>query len=180
MRLRSHARARTVDAGSIIRLFVLGLALVLAATVAAWPPGGSGPGSAARLAPRAATSMSSSTYEEKVQRWVNRRRAEHGLRRLRLQSCTDGAAESWARKLARSGDFYHQDLGTLMGGCGATYAGETLGKGTMSPRRLVSMWMHSPGHRAVLLSRSPRRIGIGSYLDGAGRWVTAADFTRFG
>jgi len=38
--------------------------------------------------------------------------------------------------------------------------------------------MESPGHRAILLSRSPHRVGIGAYaVDGV--WTVAADFTRY-
>ncbi|HJR36919.1 MAG TPA: CAP domain-containing protein, partial [Nocardioidaceae bacterium] len=61
----------------------------------------------------------------------------------------------------------------------AMYAGETLGRGAISPRRLVRMWMHSDGHRHVLLSRKSRRIGIGAVPDAYGRWVVAANFMRF-
>ena len=41
------------------------------------------------------------------------------------------------------------------------------------------MWMHSPPHRAVLMSKSPRRIGIGATPNARGEWVVAANFMRF-
>ena len=63
--------------------------------------------------------------------------------------------------------------------CDARYAGETLGRGTMSPRRLVTMWMRSPAHRSVLLSRKSRRIGVGVAPDRYGRWVITANFVRY-
>ncbi len=47
---------------------------------------------------------------------------------------------------------------------GAWTAGETLAWGTGwygTPAGVVSMWMHSPDHRAILLSPSYRFIGIG-------------------
>lgn len=144
------------------------------------PPTGVAARKSVGLGQVAASSLSSSTYEERVRYRINLRRDRHGLRHLRFQRCTDRRAESWADKLVTSGDFFHQDLGRIISRCNATYAGETIGKGSISPRRLVKNWMNSAGHRSILLSRHPRRIGIGSYLNGNGKWVTVADFTRFG
>lgn len=118
-------------------------------------------------------------YEKRVQRLVNKRRANHGLRRLRLADCPEGTARRWSRHLAEEGDFYHQSMTRVLDRCDAVYAGETLGRGTMSPRKLVRMWMHSSGHRAVLLSTKSRRIGIGASVMTDGRWVVAANFIRF-
>jgi uncharacterized protein YkwD len=119
-------------------------------------------------------------YERQVQYWVNQKRANHDLPRLRLAACTDGTAERWSRHLAANNAFYHQSMQKILERCDAVYAGETLGRGSsMSPRLLVRMWMHSDGHRAVLLSSKARRIGIGATVDGSGRWVVAANFMRF-
>jgi len=123
--------------------------------------------------------MSSGTYEAKVQYFVNRKRAKHGLGKLQLQSCTDGTAERWAKHLAETDSFYHQDMGNILNTCNAYYAGETLGRGAISPHRLVYLWMHSDAHRHVLLSKYAKRIGVGSYVDSHGQWVTAANFTKF-
>ena len=41
------------------------------------------------------------------------------------------------------------------------------------------MWMESPGHRRILLSRDARRIGIGANHSTSGGWVVAANFVRF-
>ena len=125
-----------------------------------------------------ALQMSADTYEQRVQYFVNRKRAAHGLRPLRFESCTDSAAERWALQLAVSGTLVHQSAGDIMATCGAYYAGETLGQGTFGPRGLVKSWMRSPLHRAVLISRHARPIGVGTTLTGSGQWVTAADFTK--
>jgi uncharacterized protein YkwD len=124
-------------------------------------------------------SMTSDTYEQRVQRLVNRRRAARGLPRLRLASCPEGTAQDWSRTLAVSGEFYHQTMGSVLETCDAAYAGETLGRGSMGPRRLVRMWMESSSHRSVLLSTKSRRIGVGATPDRYGRWVVAANFVRF-
>jgi uncharacterized protein YkwD len=118
-------------------------------------------------------------YERRVQRLVNRRRDAHGLRRLRMASCPDTVAEGWSQWLASNNEFFHQSMTDVLNRCDARYAGETLGRGAMSPRKLVRMWMESPGHRAVLLSTKSRRIGIGATPDSFGRWVVAANFVRF-
>jgi uncharacterized protein YkwD len=130
-----------------------------------------------QLAPRAST-MAAETFEHRVQRWVNVERRRHGLRGLRINRCSDGTAERWSRHLARRDLFVHQPMSRILNRCDAWYAGETLARGSMGPRRLVRMWMNSPPHRAIVLSPEPRRIGIGATLDNRGRWVTTANFIR--
>ena len=119
------------------------------------------------------------TYEKRVQRLVNKRRANHDLPRLRMAACADNVAEDWSYYLAANGEFFHQSMSDVLDRCDARYAGETLGRGAMTPRKLVRMWMQSPGHRAVLLSSKSRRIGVGATADADGRWVVAANFIRF-
>lgn len=155
-----------------LRAFVAALTVTLATL------GLSAVSAPAQAASSRIMSMSADTYESKVQYHINKRRAAHGLRKLRFESCTDGTAERWASHLANSGEFYHQSMMTIINRCDAYYAGETLGRGGISPWRLVQMWMDSPAHKNVLLSKHARRIGIGSYLVD-GQWVTAANFTKF-
>jgi uncharacterized protein YkwD len=137
----------------------------------------------AAIAPTSAVMVSpaigTSSYENRVQHWINVRRSNHGLHTLTVASCTDQVAESWGRYLAVNDEFFHQSMTTILNKCNAYYAGETLGRGAISPKRLVYLWMHSPEHRQVLLSKYPRRIGIGAYPDAFGQWVVAADFMRF-
>jgi hypothetical protein len=65
----------------------------------------------------------------------------------------------------------HKALGetlAMLGGCGRKAAG-----------RVVRMWMNSPGHRAILLSSSYRRVGIGKRtgdLGGNRACLVTADF----
>jgi uncharacterized protein YkwD len=120
-----------------------------------------------------------STYESQVQYYVNVERKRHGLAPLSWASCTDGAAERWSSYLAAHDAFYHQSMTALLKRCNARYAGETLAKGNITPRTLVTLWMNSPIHRHVMLSSSPRRIGIGAVPDSHGEWVVAANYMRF-
>jgi uncharacterized protein YkwD len=141
-----------------------------------------GPANAAptkTLAAGSSLAMVPMTYERRVQRIVNKRRTNHGLPRLRVAACATTTAKRWSRHLAESNQFYHQSMTSVLNTCNARYAGETLGRGSMAPRKLVRMWMHSPAHRNVLLSSKSRRIGVGATTDAYGRWVVAANFVRF-
>jgi uncharacterized protein YkwD len=124
-------------------------------------------------------SIAPDDYEHRVVSWINRERAARGLAKVTAQSCTDYYAERWSRYLGRNLEFFHQDLDPFFSRCRANYAGETLARGAVLPREIVRLWMESPGHRAILLSKNPRRIGVGAFLDSRGDWLVAADFTRF-
>lgn len=122
--------------------------------------------------------VSPDTYERRVHRLVNLRRESLGLRGLRRSACAQGTAERWASHLAVTDAFYHQSMSAVLDACDASYAGETLGRGTMSPRQLIRMWMQSAGHRAILLTPKARRLGIGASQDADGGFVVAANFVR--
>jgi uncharacterized protein YkwD len=119
------------------------------------------------------------TYENQVKRYVNDERRKRGLPALSWATCTDTAAERWASYLASHDAFYHQSMTALLRRCNARYAGETLAKGNITPRTLVTLWMNSPVHRHVMLSSSPHRIGIGAVPDRLGEWVVAANYMSF-
>lgn len=123
-------------------------------------------------------SMDPATYEKQVQAWVNKVRSNHGRRTLRLHPCTDKYSERWSRHLASTLRFHHQDLSPFFDDCGARYAGENLARGVVTPRRVVQLWMSSDAHRRVMLSPSPRRIGVAAVQDSRGDWVVTANFTR--
>lgn len=165
-----RTRFRPALAALIASLVVLGLTATAAPAQAQ---------SAGTVVVSTAGALAPDTYEERVQRLVNLRRERHGLRRVRFARCADGTAERWSRYLAANNLFYHQSMTIVLDACDASYAGETLGRGSMTPRGLVRMWMNSSGHRAILLSRKARRIGVGANMDASGNWVVAANFIRF-
>ena len=157
---------------------VLAITLCVAGVAGASAPASAAP-SASTSAAQTYPAMAPGDYEQRVQHWINVRRSEHDLRRLRLASCTDAAAEDWSRYLANNDLFYHQSMQDLLDRCDARYAGETLAMCTVSPKRVVKLWMHSPPHRHILLSKDPRRIGVGARPNAEGQWVVAANFMRF-
>jgi uncharacterized protein YkwD len=128
---------------------------------------------------RAEQTMTSATYEHRLLRWTNVQRRRHGLREVRPDACADQYAETWTRRLVRSGgELVHRDQSVVLEGCKATAAGEVLARGQVSPRRMVRMWMNSPGHRAILLSRTYRRIGLGAQRMRDGSWLATGNYLR--
>jgi uncharacterized protein YkwD len=102
---------------------------------------------------------------------INSARAKHGLRSLSAQTRLMRSADRYAGQLARNNVFRHGSI--RLAGFRAT--GEMLatqrgrGKGTGS---VVRMWLRSPGHRALMLSRVFRQAGIGRARgSGSTMWV---------
>jgi uncharacterized protein YkwD len=131
------------------------------------------PGTAART-----RGLSPGVYEQRLQRWTNVQRRRHGVRPVRANRCADRYAEAWTRRLVRTGRFFHRDQGVVLRGCHATAAGEVIARGPVTPRRMVRMWMGSPGHRAILLSRRFRLVGIGARRAPDGAWVATQNYLR--
>jgi uncharacterized protein YkwD len=127
--------------------------------------------------------------ERAMVRAINRQRAKHGVAKL-----------SASRRLARAADFHSWEMleadyfahRSRDGGpfderirryANHRSVGETLAMlgrcGPRAARRVVRMWMNSPGHRAILLSTSFRRVGLGRRtgdLGGDRVCVVTADF----
>jgi uncharacterized protein YkwD len=136
---------------------------------------------AARAAWEGTSTAATSEYADRLLKRVNSVRAERGVRKLRLQACTDGFAEEWAETMVRRDLWGHSDLGELMSRCDATYASENLATWTMgmSPARVVKSWMRSSGHRRNLLAKKARRVGVAvRYDDNRQRFYAVMDFTR--
>lgn len=125
---------------------------------------------------------------------LNVERSDHGLRPLRRNRRLDLASTRHARAMALRDYFEHGNFvgrikrANYLRGARSWSLGENIawGSGTLgTPREIVDAWMHSPGHRANILNRSFREIGIGiargtpvpAYSDGA---TYATDFGRRG
>ncbi len=103
---------------------------------------------------------------------VNRGRARNHLRRVHGVVSLGNAAQGHSQAMVTNDFFSHGGDGTpasraaaagYMGG-GPFTVGENLGWGSGrlgSPAAMVHSWMSSPSHRAVLLSRRFRQIGVG-------------------
>jgi uncharacterized protein YkwD len=107
---------------------------------------------------------------------INRQRARRGLGKVRADRRLSRTATRHARAMVRQRFFAHTSpAGATMTerlrasgyGRGRWAAGEALAWGTGSratPRGVVRVWMHSPPHRAVVLGRTYRDVGIGVAL----------------
>ncbi|MGZ4637342.1 CAP domain-containing protein [Oryzihumus sp.] len=117
-------------------------------------------------------------YANRVMASINHHRAKAGLPKVRFYSaCVDGYAEAWALHLAALGTLVHRDQRFLLRACDLTWVGEALVRAeNVSPAQVVSAWMHSPEHRAVIMKRRANRAGIGITLDGQGRLVGVLNF----
>jgi uncharacterized protein YkwD len=121
---------------------------------------------------------------------INRERTTRGIRALRRNSRLDLASARHARAMAARDFFEHGNFvgrirtANYLRGARGWRLGENIawGSGVLSaPAEIVDAWMHSPGHRANILNRGFREIGIGiargtpnrSYDDGA---TYATDF----
>jgi uncharacterized protein YkwD len=123
---------------------------------------------------------------------INAARRAHGLRPLAIAKGLRQAAVAHARSMGRYGYFSHSSAN----GTGATqrirsfYSGLTVGEAilwrspTVSPGQAVDMWLGSPPHRALLLSRAFREVGVGVVVvssapgtyDGLDVAIVVADF----
>jgi len=106
---------------------------------------------------------------------LNRQRVAVGLRPLRVQPALQRAASRYARLMVRMGFFNHVSPGGstmsqriahthYLRGVRSWSLGENLAWGTgasATPADIVNGWMRSPGHRANILDRGFREIGIG-------------------
>jgi uncharacterized protein YkwD len=129
--------------------------------------------------------------ERAVVRSINRHRASAGLRRMHRYRALGRAADVHSREMLAANYFAHESRN---GGSFAARVhrftrvrrvGETIAMvprcGRHAVHRVVSMWMHSPPHRAILLSRRLHRVGVArrsGRLGGARACVVTADFAR--
>jgi uncharacterized protein YkwD len=103
---------------------------------------------------------------------LNRARRNHGLPTFRLNRSLSTSAWRHSRRMANEGRLFHtSDVYRLVRSYGPTVWGENVG---MAGRvqRVLRLWMGSPGHRANILKRAFRRVGVGVVRARGSVWVT--------
>ena|SRR3712207_6588397 len=93
---------------------------------------------------------------------INKIRRAHGVHKLRPSYSLFISSRRYARRMMRSDYFGHQ--ARIPVAARFRSAGETLAWHSgwrLRPRLTVRRWMHSPPHRAVLLSSRFTRVGFG-------------------
>jgi uncharacterized protein YkwD len=147
------------------------------------------------VAGTAVTPAYASTYRHRLFVHLNEARARHGLPPLQHDRALHVAAQRHSNNMISRDYFSHTSptgstLYTRVMRAGFRYSGswwaaETLAWGTgtqASPRATVRMWMHSPEHRAIILSTQAKLVGIGratgSFLGYRGAVAWTADFAH--
>jgi uncharacterized protein YkwD len=123
---------------------------------------------------QAASAASNSTYRQRLFLAINEVRQQHHLRPLLLSKGLRQAAQHHSRDMVRRNYFAHTSprgvtladriRASVFKTRGSWSAGENLawGSGSIgSPRNVIRMWLRSSSHRAILLSRTWRFVGIG-------------------
>ncbi|HYZ79564.1 MAG TPA: CAP domain-containing protein, partial [Gaiellaceae bacterium] len=151
----------------------------------------------ARSDDRFKTASAMRVLESQVLVDVNRVRAEHGLRPLRLSPKLSAAATQHSREMGRRGYFSHDSANGQAfwrriesfypsNGYRSWSVGENLlwSSPDVDAAGAVKLWMHSPEHRANLLSAGWREVGLSAvHVDsapgtyhGLGVTIVTADF----
>lgn len=121
--------------------------------------------------------VASTLYEAETFTATNVQRVAHGRAALGPRSCLHKWAVRQARKMADQQRMFHQDLSRVARNCNLSYAGENVAYGYSSGTAVVRAWMGSPGHRANILNRNYRQMGIGA-RKADGVWYVAQVFGR--
>ena len=118
------------------------------------------------------------SYARQVAKLVNEERAKVGLHPLTFDTEIASAAQIRANEIKTSFSHTRPDgrkFSTVLtdNGIRFTGAGENIAWGQKSPEHVMEAWMNSDGHRANILNAKFTKIGVGQYLDSAGRnyWV---------
>lgn len=125
-------------------------------------------------APKTNTNTSTSTttgtnsYAAEVLRLVNVERTKAGLSAYTTNKTITSAANKRAQEISVS--FSHtrpngSSFASVLKEYGLTYtaAGENIASGQKTPKDVVSAWMKSTGHRANILNKRFKKLGIGVY-----------------
>ena len=114
-----------------------------------------------------------SDYAQAVVNLVNIERNKVGLAPLEVDTKVAVAAQIRAKEVINTFSHTRPDGSscfTALSQSGATYrgAGENIARGQKTPEQVVKEWMVSPGHKANILNKNFKYIGVG--VDGTA-WV---------
>lgn len=124
------------------------------------------------------SAKTASGFQGAVRTQTNAVRADRDLPRLGTDACVQKFAARQARRMARKEKMYHQDLGPVLKSCSLSYAGENVAYGFTSAKAVLNAWMRSPGHRANIVKRRYRLLGVGARKSESGVWYVAQVFGR--
>lgn len=118
------------------------------------------------------------SYAEQVAALVNEERAKAGLPALEVNAEITAAANVRAKEIKQSFSHTRPDGSSFSSALkeqGVSYrgSGENIAWGQKSPEQVMNGWMNSEGHRANILNKNFKNIGVGYYQDanGVNYWV---------
>jgi uncharacterized protein YkwD len=104
--------------------------------------------------------------------WMNAARAERGAAALDRVYVLRKMADRHSEEMARAGRIFHtSNLASQLRVVSWSVAGENVGAG-VELRTLYRAFMDSAPHRANILERSFRRVGIGVHREDGITWIT--------
>ncbi len=149
---------------------------LLAVALAAAIPASARSSACTRFGGTGAQKLSRIQAQRSIGCLLNRARRRHGARRLRANGRLERAARGHTEYMRRHHCFSHECPGEpsflarlkrvhyLLGGLRRWKVAENIGWGGgphSTPKAIVRAWMHSAGHRANILDRDYRQLGIG-------------------
>lgn len=115
-----------------------------------------------------------STQAQEVLKLVNQERAKQGLSALTLDTKLTSIANMKAADMRDKNYFDHTSptYGTpfqMLQNYGVTYrsAGENIAAGQRSASEVMNSWMNSSGHRANILNKNYKKLGVGYVTGGS-------------
>ena len=115
-----------------------------------------------------APASAASTLETALATKINAARAAHGLRPLNVRVYLTDKAHAHSGVMARKNRLYHSDLTRI---CCWSRVGENVAYNSTVAGAHRAL-MRSPGHRANILNRSFRQVGVGIVKRDGRLWVT--------
>jgi len=89
---------------------------------------------------------------EEVLADLNRERAKRGMRKLEYLDKYQNSCNQWAERMARAGKLVHASNG---------FSGETITLAPLYLNSIIPIFMDSPPHKKVLMTRKMRGVCIG-------------------
>ena len=143
-------------------------------------------------APAAAAGPGLGRVERSIVRTIDRHRAGYGMRSVRASARLSRAADGHSRDMLAANYFAHSSSSgasfftRIRRYVHSSQVGETLAMvsschGRRAAHLVVRMWMHSPPHRAILLTHGFHRVGVAlrrGRLGSRHACVVTADFAR--
>jgi uncharacterized protein YkwD len=110
---------------------------------------------------------------DRMLRLLNKVRRSHNLPTFRINRALSTDAWRHSKRMAQQNRMFHtSSLYAVVSAYRPSTWGENVAK-CVTLRQVRSMWMRSPGHRANILKRAFRRIGVGVVKARGWVWVTA-------